>query len=41
MLLPLDAPGTVTPFNGEHDAGVQVLNTSNFGKRNGPLRDIQ
>jgi hypothetical protein len=24
------APGTVTPFNGEHNAGVQVINTSNF-----------
>src|SRR5438093_3594992 len=23
-------PGTVTPFNGEHNAGVQVLNTSNY-----------
>lgn len=34
-------PGTVTPFNGEHDAGVQVLNTSNFPKLHGPLRDIQ
>jgi len=34
-------PGTVTPFNGTHDAGVQVLNTSNFSNRNGPLRDIQ
>ena len=34
-------PSTVTPFNGDHQAGVQVLNTSNFGQRNGPLRDIQ
>ena len=33
-------PGTVTPFNGDHTAGVQVLNTSNFPKRHGPLRDI-
>src|SRR5438093_5308140 len=24
--------GTVTPFNGEHNAGIQVLNTSNFPK---------
>ena len=23
-------PNTVTPFNGEHNAGIQVLNTSNF-----------
>lgn len=29
---------TVTPFNGEHNAGVQVLNTSNFTVPNGPLR---
>jgi hypothetical protein len=33
-------PGTVTPFNGEHNAGVQVLNTSNFADDHGPLRDI-
>jgi hypothetical protein len=31
-------PGTMTPFNGTHNAGVQVLNTSNFGNLNGPLR---
>lgn len=30
-------PGTVTPFNGEHNAGVQVLNTSNFPDTAGPL----
>lgn len=29
---------TVTPFNSTHNAGVQVLNTSNFGELNGPLR---
>jgi hypothetical protein len=23
-------PATVTPVNGEHNAGIQVLNTSNF-----------
>jgi hypothetical protein len=28
---------TVTPFNGEHDAGIQVLNTSNFPALAGPL----
>jgi hypothetical protein len=33
-------PGTVTPFNGEHDGGVQVLNTSNFTVA-GPLSAIQ
>ena len=32
---------SVTPFNGEHNAGVQVLNTSNFPNLNGPLRSIQ
>jgi hypothetical protein len=31
-------PGAVTPFNGTHNAGVQVLNTSNFGVLSGPLR---
>jgi hypothetical protein len=31
---------TVTPFNGTHDAGVQVLNTSSFPDLNGPLRSI-
>ena len=30
-------PGTVTPFNGEHNAGIQVLNTSNFPDNKGPL----
>jgi hypothetical protein len=33
-------PGTVTPFNGEHRGGVQVLNTSNFTGA-GPLSAIQ
>jgi hypothetical protein len=31
-------PGTVTPFNGEHNAGVQILDTSNFADDQGPLR---
>jgi hypothetical protein len=32
-------PGTVTPFEGNHQAGIQVLNTSNFGTeaKDGPL----
>jgi hypothetical protein len=30
-------PGTVTPFDGDHNAGIQVLNTSNFAANNGPL----
>jgi len=34
-------PGTVTPFNGEHNAGVQVLNTSNFPNLRGPLRQVK
>jgi hypothetical protein len=34
-------PSAVTPFNGDHDAGVQVLNTSNFGDLTGPLLRIK
>jgi hypothetical protein len=34
-------PGTITPFNGEHNAGVQVLNTSNFPDLRGPLRQVK
>ena len=32
-------PGTVTPFDGDHQAGIQVFNTSNFGTEaaTGPL----
>jgi hypothetical protein len=34
-------PGNVTPFNGEHNAGVQVLNTANFVPPSlGPLAQI-
>jgi hypothetical protein len=33
-------PNTVTPFNGEHHAGVQVLSTRNFPDDHGPLRDV-
>jgi hypothetical protein len=33
-------PNTVTPFNGEHNAGIQVLNTSNFPDDHGPLRNL-
>jgi len=32
---------TVTPFNGEHNAGIQVLNTSNFPDLHGPLLNLQ
>jgi hypothetical protein len=31
----------VTPFNGAHDAGIQVLNTSNFEDAIGPLSRIK
>ena len=31
---------TITPFSGEHNAGIQVLNTSNFADDHGPLRDV-
>jgi hypothetical protein len=36
-------PGTVTPFDGDHRAGIQVLNTSNFGTEaaNGPLGQFE
>jgi len=33
-------PATVTAFNGEHNAGIQVLNTSNFADDQGPLRQV-
>jgi hypothetical protein len=32
---------TVTPFNGEHQAGIQVLNTSNFPDAAGPLLTLK
>jgi hypothetical protein len=34
-------PNTVTPFNGEHTAGVQLLNTSNFPDLQGPLLSVK
>jgi hypothetical protein len=33
-------PEHETPFNGEHTAGIQVLNTANFPADHGPLRQI-
>ena len=33
-------PAAVTPFNGQHNAGIQVLNTSNFPDDHGPLRSV-
>lgn len=34
-------PANVTPFNGDHNAGVQVLNTSNFPDLQGPLLKVK
>jgi hypothetical protein len=36
-----NCPNTATPFNGEHNAGIQVLNTANFGDAHGPLINLQ
>jgi hypothetical protein len=33
--------GTVTPFDGDHNAGIQVLNTSNFPDNHGPLLNLK
>jgi hypothetical protein len=33
--------GTVTPFDGDHNAGIQVLNTSNFAVDKGPLLNLK
>ena len=33
-------PATVTPFNGEHTAGVQAMSTRNFPDLQGPLRQL-
>ncbi len=33
-------PATVTPFNGDHTAGIQVLSTRNFPNDQGPLRQL-
>ena len=33
--------GNPTPFDGDHVAGMQVLNTSNFPDANGPLRRVK
>ena len=34
-------PNVTTPFNGDHTAGPQVLNTHNFANNNGPLNRIR
>ena len=33
-------PNALTPFNGPHNAGIQVLNTSNFPDLQGPLYQV-
>jgi hypothetical protein len=33
--------GTPTPFDGDHNAGIQVLNTSNFAADKGPLLNFK
>lgn len=33
-------PNTVTPFNGDHTAGVQAMSTRNFPDNAGPLRSV-
>jgi hypothetical protein len=33
-------PGSVTPFNGDHTAGIQVLSTNQFSNTSGPLRSL-
>jgi hypothetical protein len=32
---------TETPFNGEHNAGIQVLNTGTFPDLHGPLINLK
>ena len=34
-------PNTVTPFNGEHNAGIQVLNTATYPDTQGPLLNLR
>ena len=34
-------PDIETPFNGEHNAGIQVLNTSNYPDTEGPLLQLK
>ena len=33
-------PGDVTPFNGDHNAGIQALSSKNFPADQGPLRQL-
>jgi hypothetical protein len=34
-------PGDVTPFNGEHNAGIQALSSRNFLDTQGPLQNVR
>jgi hypothetical protein len=34
-------PGDVTPFNGEHNAGIQALSSRNFVDTQGPLSNVK
>ena len=34
-------PGDVTPFSGEHTAGIQALSTRGFADLQGPLQEIK
>jgi hypothetical protein len=34
-------PNTATPFDGDHQGGIQVLNTSTFADDHGPLRGLK
>jgi hypothetical protein len=34
-------PNSVTPFNGEHNAGIQAMSTRHFGNTHGPLRNFK
>jgi hypothetical protein len=34
-------PGDVTPFNGDHHAGIQALSTRNFADPLGPLQNVR
>jgi len=34
-------PNTVTPFESNHNAGIQALNTSNFADTHGPLLNLE
>ena len=36
-----NCPPTVTPFTSNHQAGIQIMNTSNFPDDFGPLRHVQ